>query len=140
MGPTDDGGNRGGNGFGPFGGPEGAGGPSRTGWISFAFACILLGYTFWNLGGGLRQGDKPTELATSDFVAAKEARNEAAANGADPAVVEAERARRAKPRQSDEEIAAEAAAFAQAAVADEGVSKPCAPDGDASVGADPSAK
>lgn len=75
-----------------------------------------------------------------DIAAAKEARNEAAANGADPAVVEAERARRAKPRQSDEEIAAEAAAFAQAAVADEGVSKPCAPDGDASVGADPSAK
>lgn len=73
MGPTDDGGNRGGNGFGPFGGPEGAGGPSRTGWIYFAFACILLGYTFWNLGGGLRQGDKPTELATSDFVAAVEA-------------------------------------------------------------------
>ena len=62
VGPTDDGGNRGGNGFGPFGGPEGAGGPSRTGWIYFAFACILLGYTFWNLGGGLRQGDKPTEL------------------------------------------------------------------------------
>ena len=27
VGPTDDGGNRGGNGFGPFGGPEGAGGP-----------------------------------------------------------------------------------------------------------------
>ena len=75
-----------------------------------------------------------------DIAAAKEARNEAAANGADPAVVEAERARRARPRQSDEEIAAEAAAFAQAAVADEGVSKPCAPDGDASVGADPSAK
>lgn len=73
VGPTDDGGNRGGNGFGPFGGPEGAGGPSRTGWIYFAFACILLGYTFWNLGGGLRQGDKPTELATSDFVAAVEA-------------------------------------------------------------------
>ena len=73
VGPTDDGGNRGGNGFGPFGGPEGAGGPSRTGWIYFAFACILLGYTFWNLGGGLRQGDNPTELATSDFVAAVEA-------------------------------------------------------------------
>ena len=73
VGPTDDGGNRGGNGFGPFGGPEGAGGPSRTGWIYFAFACILLGYTFWNLGGGLRQGDKPTELATSDFVASVEA-------------------------------------------------------------------
>lgn len=73
VGPTDGGGNRGGNGFGPFGGPEGAGGPSRTGWIYFAFACILLGYTFWNLGGGLRQGDKPTELATSDFVAAVEA-------------------------------------------------------------------
>lgn len=73
VGPTDDGGNRGGNGFGPFGGPEGAGGPSRTGWIYFAFACILLGYTFWNLGGGHRQGDKPTELATSDFVAAVEA-------------------------------------------------------------------
>lgn len=73
VGPTDDGGNRGGNGFGPFGGPEGAGGPSRTGWIYFAFACILLGCTFWNLGGGLRQGDKPTELATSDFVAAVEA-------------------------------------------------------------------
>lgn len=73
VGPTDDGGNRGGNGFGPFGGPEGAGGPSRTGWIYFAFACILLGYTFWNLGGGLRQGDKPAELATSDFVAAVEA-------------------------------------------------------------------
>lgn len=73
VGPTDDGGNRGGNGFGPFGGPEGAGGPSRTGWIYFAFAGILLGYTFWNLGGGLRQGDKPTELATSDFVAAVEA-------------------------------------------------------------------
>lgn len=73
AGPTDDGGNRGGNGFGPFGGPEGAGGPSRTGWIYFAFACILLGYTFWNLGGGLRQGDNPTELATSDFVAAVEA-------------------------------------------------------------------
>lgn len=73
VGPTDDGGNRGGNGFGPFGGPEGAGGPSRTGWIYFAFACILLGYAFWNLGGGLRQGDKPTELATSDFVAAVEA-------------------------------------------------------------------
>lgn len=73
VGPTDDGGNRGGNGFGPFGGPEGAGGPSRTGWIYFAFACILLGYTFWNLGGGLCQGDKPTELATSDFVAAVEA-------------------------------------------------------------------
>ena len=73
VGPTDDGGNRGGNGFGPFGGPEGAGGPSRTGWIYYAFACILLGYTFWNLGGGLRQGDKPTELATSDFVAAVEA-------------------------------------------------------------------
>ena len=73
VGPTDDGGNRGGNGFGPFGGPEGAGGPSRTGWIYFAFACILLGYTFWNLGGGLRQGDKPTELGTSDFVAAGEA-------------------------------------------------------------------
>lgn len=73
VGPTDDGGNRGGNGFGPFGGPGGAGGPSRTGWIYFAFACILLGYTFWNLGGGLRQGDKPTELATSDFVAAVEA-------------------------------------------------------------------
>lgn len=52
-----------------------------------------------------------------DIVAAKEARNDAAANGADPAVVDAERARRAKPRQSDEEIAAEAAAFAQAAVA-----------------------
>ena len=51
-----------------------------------------------------------------EIVAAKEARNDAAANGADPAVVEAERARRAKPRQSDEEIAAEAAAFAQAAV------------------------
>ena len=45
-----------------------------------------------------------------------------------------------RPRKTDEEIAAEAAAFAQAAVADEGVSKPCAPDGDASVGADPSAK
>lgn len=73
VGPTDDGGNRGGNGFGPFGGPGGAGGPSRTGWIYFAFACILLGYTFWNLGGGLRQGDKPTELATSNFVAAVEA-------------------------------------------------------------------
>lgn len=73
VGPTDDGGNRGGNGFGPFGGPEGAGGPSRTGWIYFAFACILLGYTFWNLGGGLRQGDNPTELTTSDFVAAVEA-------------------------------------------------------------------
>lgn len=73
VGSTDDGGNRGGNGFGPFGGPGGAGGPSRTGWIYFAFACILLGYTFWNLGGGLRQGDKPTELATSDFVAAVEA-------------------------------------------------------------------
>ena len=73
VGPTDEGGNRGGNGFGPFGGPEGAGGPSHTGWIYFAFACILLGYTFWNLGGGLRQGDKPTELATSDFVAAVEA-------------------------------------------------------------------
>lgn len=52
-----------------------------------------------------------------DIVAAKEARNDAAANGADPAAVDAERARRAKPRQSDEEIAAEAAAFAQAAVA-----------------------
>lgn len=73
VGSTDDGGNRGGNGFGPFGGPGGAGGPSRTGWIYFAFACILLGYTFWNLGGGLRQGDKPTELATSNFVAAVEA-------------------------------------------------------------------
>lgn len=73
VGPTDDGGNRGGNGFGPFGGPGGAGGPSRTGWIYFAFACILLGYTFWNLGGGLRQDDKPTELATSNFVAAVEA-------------------------------------------------------------------
>ncbi len=53
----------------------------------------------------------------NDIVAAKEARNDAAANGADPAVVDAERARRAKPRQSDEEIAEEAAAFAQAALA-----------------------
>ena len=54
-----------------------------------------------------------------DIAAAKEERNAAAANGADPSVVEAERARRAKPRQSDEEIAAEAAAFAEAAVAGE---------------------
>ena len=59
-----------------------------------------------------------------EIVAAKEARNDAAANGADPAVVEAERARRAKPRQSDEEIAAEAAAFAQAAVAGEDCAAP----------------
>lgn len=65
-----------------------------------------------------------------DIAAAKEARNEAAANGADPAVVEAGRARRAKPRQSDEEIAAEAAAFAQAAVSDEGAGTSSAPDGD----------
>ena len=56
-----------------------------------------------------------------DIAAAKEARNEAAANGADPAVVDAERARRAKPRQSDEEIAAEAAAFAEAALAGDAV-------------------
>ena len=54
-----------------------------------------------------------------DIAAAKEERNAAAASGADPSVVEAERARRAKPRQSDEEIAAEAAAFAEAAVAGE---------------------
>ena len=62
-----------------------------------------------------------------DIVAAKEARNSAAANGADPAVVEAERARRAKPRQSDEEIAAEAAAFAEAAVAGEAGERADAP-------------
>ena len=62
-----------------------------------------------------------------DIVAAKEARNNAAANGADPAVVEAERARRAKSRQSDEEIAAEAAAFAEAAVAGEAGERADAP-------------
>lgn len=62
-----------------------------------------------------------------DIAAAKEARNEAAANGADPAVVDAERARRAKPRQSDEEIAAEAAAFAEAALAGDAVRDSLAP-------------
>ncbi len=54
-----------------------------------------------------------------DIAAAKEERNAAAANGADPAVVDAEISRKRRPRQSDEEIAAEAAAFAEAAVADE---------------------
>ena len=54
-----------------------------------------------------------------DIVAAKEERNTAAANGASPAAIDAERERKRRPRQSDEEIAAEAAAFAQAAVAQE---------------------
>ena len=66
-----------------------------------------------------------------DIAAAKEARNEAAANGADPAVVEADRARRAKPRQSDAEIAAEAAAFAQAAVAGDAENAAAETEGDA---------
>lgn len=70
-----------------------------------------------------------------DIAAAKEARNEAAANGADPAVVDAERVRRAKPRQSDEEIAAEAAAFAQAAVAGEDDDAPASASADGALGA-----
>lgn len=48
------------------------GGPSRASWIYFAFACILLGYAFWSLGGGLQTQGNSDELATSDFVAAVE--------------------------------------------------------------------
>ena len=67
-------------GLGPAGSGSGApggkggrpGGPSRASWIYFAFACILLGYAFWSLGGGLQTQGNSDELATSDFVAAVE--------------------------------------------------------------------
>ncbi len=87
------------------------------------------------MAGPQRKSRVMTE-AERRIVAANEARNDAAATGADPAVVDAARARRAKPRQSDEEIAAEAAAFAQAAVA--GDRNPAAnEDAECSAGAEP---
>lgn len=62
-----------GSGSGAPGGKGGRpGGPSRASWIYFAFACILLGYAFWSLGGGLQTQGNSDELATSDFVAAVE--------------------------------------------------------------------
>lgn len=64
-------GSGGGNGFGGKG--DGPGGPTRINLIYFAFACILLGYMLWNMGGGLQMGEAPVKLATSDFVSAVEA-------------------------------------------------------------------
>ena len=79
-----EGGGAGSNGQGPTppggvnGGPAAGGsnrptGPSRTNYIYLAIACILVGFLFWNLGRGAGLGDKPAELATSEFVAAVEA-------------------------------------------------------------------
>lgn len=74
-GPTPPGGVNGGP---AAGGPAASGpnrptGPSRTNYIYLAIACILMGSLFWNLGRGAGLGDKPAELATSEFVAAVEA-------------------------------------------------------------------
>ena len=70
QGPTPPGGVNGGP---AAGGPNRPTGPSRTNYIYLAIACILVGSLFWNLGRGAGLGDKPAELATSEFVAAVEA-------------------------------------------------------------------
>ena len=70
QGPTPPGGVSGGP---AAGGPNRPTGPSRTNYIYLAIACILVGSLFWNLGRGAGLGDKPAELATSEFVAAVEA-------------------------------------------------------------------
>ena len=52
-------------------GPGGHRPPSRTGWLYFLIACVLIAYLFMNMGGGLfGSSANAQELSTSEFVTA----------------------------------------------------------------------
>ena len=45
-------------------------GPSRSNWLYFLLACVLLAYMFFQMGPTLGGGAKPVELATNEMVTA----------------------------------------------------------------------